>query len=168
MLRLERKFSLHISCSHHAQTLAGRLVNKSGLPCHLCTNMHICWDVHSQLACWVRILELTSFWMILINLMPWRINRPDLLCYIVHFYTLNTFFETHRCLPPIAKMYVLRLLYLEVGVASKLMEDWILPDYNSKHKVAIDRLVQLRVFLMPEGCAPFHIKLACAAASLIF
>ena len=75
----------------------------------------------------------------------------------------NTFVETHRCLPPIAKMYVLRLLYLEVGVTSKLMEDWILPDYNSKHKVAIDRLMQLRVFLMPEGCAPFHIKLVCAA-----
>lgn len=56
-----------------------------------------------------------------------------------------------RSLPSLAKMYVLRLLYLEAAVGSKLMEEWILPEYQSKHKLAMDRLEQLRVVLLaPE------------------
>uniref|UniRef100_A0A2P2KQ49 RNA polymerase II transcription factor B subunit 2 n=1 Tax=Rhizophora mucronata TaxID=61149 RepID=A0A2P2KQ49_RHIMU len=50
-----------------------------------------------------------------------------------------------RSLPPLAKKHVLQLMYMEGPVAAKLLEEWILPDYSSKHKVAIDRLIQLRV-----------------------
>lgn len=51
-----------------------------------------------------------------------------------------------RSLPPLAKKYVLQMLCVEVPVNSKSMEEWVLPDGVSKHKVAIDRLVQLRIF----------------------
>ncbi|MCO5565017.1 hypothetical protein L7F22_018687 [Adiantum nelumboides] len=51
-------------------------------------------------------------------------------------------------LPPIAKMYVLRLLYIDTAVKSKLMDEWILPEYHTKHRVAMDRLEQLRVLLL--------------------
>lgn len=68
---------------------------------------------------------------------------------------VDTLYESHwtcqavfRSLPPLAKMYVLRLLYLEVAVVGKLMEEWILPDYHAKHRVAMDRLEQLRVLLL--------------------
>ncbi|XP_061349422.1 general transcription and DNA repair factor IIH subunit TFB2 isoform X2 [Gastrolobium bilobum] len=52
-----------------------------------------------------------------------------------------------RSLPPLAKKYVLQLLHIDVPVAAKLLEEWVLPDGISKHRVAIDRLVQLRVFV---------------------
>jgi len=39
------------------------------------------------------------------------------------------------------------MLQIDVPVAAKLLEEWVLPDGVSKHRVAIDRLVQLRVFL---------------------
>ena len=51
-----------------------------------------------------------------------------------------------RSLSPLAKKYVLQMLYIDVPVTAKSMEEWVLPDGSSKHKVAIDRLVQLRVF----------------------
>ncbi|KAL2344026.1 hypothetical protein Fmac_005311 [Flemingia macrophylla] len=52
-----------------------------------------------------------------------------------------------RSLPPLAKKYVVQMLHIDVPVAAKLLEEWVLPDGVSKHRVAIDRLVQLRVFL---------------------
>ncbi|XP_026420867.1 general transcription and DNA repair factor IIH subunit TFB2-like [Papaver somniferum] len=52
-----------------------------------------------------------------------------------------------RSLPPLAKKYVLQLLYIDEPVTAKSMEDWVLTDGTSKHRVAIDRLIQLRVFL---------------------
>ncbi|XP_073278106.1 general transcription and DNA repair factor IIH subunit TFB2 isoform X1 [Primulina huaijiensis] len=50
-----------------------------------------------------------------------------------------------RSLPPLAKKYVLQLLYVDAAVSAKLLEEWVLADGISKHKVAIDRLIQLRV-----------------------
>ncbi|XP_047978721.1 general transcription and DNA repair factor IIH subunit TFB2 [Salvia hispanica] len=50
-----------------------------------------------------------------------------------------------RSLPPLAKKYVLQLLYIEGPVSAKWLEEWVLADGASKHKVAIDRLIQLRV-----------------------
>ncbi|KAK3016448.1 hypothetical protein RJ639_007803, partial [Escallonia herrerae] len=51
-----------------------------------------------------------------------------------------------RSLPPLAKKYVLQMLYIEVPVTAKSMEEWVLADGFSKHRLAIDRLIQLRVF----------------------
>ncbi|KAL3534754.1 hypothetical protein ACH5RR_003215 [Cinchona calisaya] len=50
-----------------------------------------------------------------------------------------------RSMPPLAKKYVLQLLFIDVPVTSKMMEEWVLGDGLSKHKVAIGRLIQLRV-----------------------
>ncbi|XP_077223295.1 general transcription and DNA repair factor IIH subunit TFB2-like isoform X2 [Tasmannia lanceolata] len=52
-----------------------------------------------------------------------------------------------RSLPPLAKNYVLQMLYVDAPVTAKSMEEWVLSDGFSKHKVAIDRLLQLRIFL---------------------
>ncbi|KAL6992589.1 RNA polymerase II transcription factor B 52 kDa subunit [Sarracenia purpurea var. burkii] len=52
-----------------------------------------------------------------------------------------------RSLPPLAKKYVLQMLYIDVPVSTKLMEEWVLADGLSKHNVAIDRLIQLRVLI---------------------
>ncbi|KAL2627294.1 hypothetical protein AAZV13_07G164900 [Glycine max] len=52
-----------------------------------------------------------------------------------------------RSVPPLAKKYVIQMLHIDVPVAAKLLEEWVLPAGVSKHRVAIDRLVQLRVFL---------------------
>lgn len=52
-----------------------------------------------------------------------------------------------RSFPPLAKKYVLQLLFIDSPVPAKSMEDWVLPDGYSKHKVAIDRLLQLRVLV---------------------
>ncbi|KAI6705107.1 hypothetical protein NL676_008069 [Syzygium grande] len=51
-----------------------------------------------------------------------------------------------RSLPPLAKKYVVQTLYIEEAVTAKSMEEWVVPDGISKHKVAIDRLLQLRIF----------------------
>ncbi|KAG2687564.1 hypothetical protein I3760_09G057700 [Carya illinoinensis] len=51
-----------------------------------------------------------------------------------------------RSLPPLAKKYVLQALYIDVPITAKSMEEWVLPDGSSKHRVAIDRLIQLRIF----------------------
>ncbi|TVU16626.1 hypothetical protein EJB05_40199, partial [Eragrostis curvula] len=51
-----------------------------------------------------------------------------------------------RSLPPLAKKYVLQMLYVSAPVAASAMEEWVLDEYATKHKVAIDRLIQLRVF----------------------
>ncbi|KAK6150412.1 hypothetical protein DH2020_015344 [Rehmannia glutinosa] len=50
-----------------------------------------------------------------------------------------------RSLPPLAKKYVLQLLYIDGPVPAKWLEEWVLRDGASKHKVAVDRLIQLRV-----------------------
>lgn len=50
-----------------------------------------------------------------------------------------------RSMPPLAKKYVLQLLFIDVSVTGKMLEEWVLGDGLSKHKVAIDRLIQLRV-----------------------
>lgn len=46
-----------------------------------------------------------------------------------------------------AKKYVLQMLFVDSPLTAKSMEEWVLPDGFSKHKVAIDRLLQLRVFV---------------------
>ncbi|KAJ4846570.1 RNA polymerase II transcription factor B 52 kDa subunit [Turnera subulata] len=52
-----------------------------------------------------------------------------------------------RSLPPLAKKYVLQLLYVDdAPITAKTLEEWVLADGSSKHKVAIDRLIQLRIF----------------------
>ena len=38
------------------------------------------------------------------------------------------------------------MLYIDGAIPAKTMEEWVLPDGFTKHKVAIDRLVQLRLF----------------------
>lgn len=55
------------------------------------------------------------------------------------------FVSCDRSLPPLAKKYVLQLLYIDSPIAAKSIEEWVLADGSTKHKVAIDRLVQLRV-----------------------
>ncbi|XLR15670.1 hypothetical protein S83_043608, partial [Arachis hypogaea] len=50
-------------------------------------------------------------------------------------------------LPPLGKKYMLQLLHIDVNMVAKLLEEWVLPDGYTKHRVAIDRLVQLRVFV---------------------
>jgi len=52
-----------------------------------------------------------------------------------------------RSLPPLAKKYVLQMLYIDVPISAKLLQEWVLADGFSKHNVAVDRLVQLRVFI---------------------
>lgn len=52
-----------------------------------------------------------------------------------------------RSLPPLAKKYVLQMLYIDVPITASSMEEWVLADGMSKHRVAIDRLMQLRVFI---------------------
>ncbi|KAJ4976504.1 hypothetical protein NE237_001610 [Protea cynaroides] len=52
-----------------------------------------------------------------------------------------------RSLPPLAKKYVLQMLYIDNSIPAKSMEEWVLAEGLSKHKNAIDRLTQLRVFL---------------------
>ncbi|XP_020581219.1 RNA polymerase II transcription factor B subunit 2-like isoform X1 [Phalaenopsis equestris] len=52
-----------------------------------------------------------------------------------------------RSLPPLAKKYALQMLFIESPVTAKSFEEWVLPDGFSKHRVAIERLLQLRVFL---------------------
>ncbi|XP_068639811.1 general transcription and DNA repair factor IIH subunit TFB2 isoform X2 [Aristolochia californica] len=52
-----------------------------------------------------------------------------------------------RSLPPLAKMYVMQMLYIDVPVTAKSLKERVLPDGFSKHKVAIDRLLQLRIFV---------------------
>ncbi|XP_076955519.1 general transcription and DNA repair factor IIH subunit TFB2-like [Bidens hawaiensis] len=56
-----------------------------------------------------------------------------------------------RSLPPLAKKYVLQMLYIDVPVTAALLQEWLLPAADhapstSKHRVAVDRLIQLRLF----------------------
>lgn len=57
------------------------------------------------------------------------------------------FLLSRRSLPPLAKKYVLQMLYVSAPVAATSLEAWVLDEYAAKHKVAIDRLLQLRVFV---------------------
>ncbi|CAD6259034.1 unnamed protein product [Miscanthus lutarioriparius] len=52
-----------------------------------------------------------------------------------------------RSLPPLAKKYALQMLYVLAPVTAAAMEEWVLNEYAAKHKVAIDKLLQLRVFV---------------------
>ncbi|KAF6155816.1 hypothetical protein GIB67_039147 [Kingdonia uniflora] len=52
-----------------------------------------------------------------------------------------------RSLPLLAKKYVLQLIYIEEPTSAKEFKEWLLPEGFSKHRVAIDRLIQLRVFI---------------------
>ncbi|QCD99326.1 transcription initiation factor TFIIH subunit 4 [Vigna unguiculata] len=52
-----------------------------------------------------------------------------------------------RSLLPLVKKYIMQMLQIDVPVAAKLLEEWVLPDRVSKHRVAINRLIKLRVFL---------------------
>ncbi|GAV73842.1 LOW QUALITY PROTEIN: Tfb2 domain-containing protein, partial [Cephalotus follicularis] len=51
-----------------------------------------------------------------------------------------------RSMPPLGKKYVLNMLYIDVPVTADILEQWFLPDAFPKH-VAIDRLIQLRLFI---------------------
>ncbi|XP_071706463.1 general transcription and DNA repair factor IIH subunit TFB2-like [Rutidosis leptorrhynchoides] len=51
-----------------------------------------------------------------------------------------------RSLPPLAKKYVLQLLYMDDPVTASSLLEWVLADGATKHRVAIDRLIQLRIF----------------------
>ncbi|KAJ4912458.1 transcription factor-related [Raphanus sativus] len=51
-----------------------------------------------------------------------------------------------RSLPPLAKKYVLQFLFTDEPVPAKDIKEWVLADGVSKHGVAIDRLIQLRIF----------------------
>jgi transcription initiation factor TFIIH subunit 4 len=55
------------------------------------------------------------------------------------------FLLSHRSLPPLAMKYVLQMLYVLAPVAAAALEEWVHDEYAAKHKVAIDRLLQLRV-----------------------
>ncbi|CAI5990958.1 unnamed protein product, partial [Closterium sp. NIES-64] len=66
-----------------------------------------------------------------------------------------------RSLPPLAKQYVLRLLFLTDPVPAALVADWPKPEAHSKHKAALDRLQQLRLLL---ACSETG-SLAAAASS---
>ncbi|XP_076959036.1 general transcription and DNA repair factor IIH subunit TFB2-like [Bidens hawaiensis] len=51
----------------------------------------------------------------------------------------------------LAKKYVLQMLYIDAPVAAASLQEWLLlllPDHapSSKHRVAVDRLIQLRLF----------------------
>jgi hypothetical protein len=39
------------------------------------------------------------------------------------------------------------MLYVLAPVTAAAMEEWVLDEYASKHRVAIDKLLQLRVFV---------------------
>ena len=63
-----------------------------------------------------------------------------------HMWVFLCLGEFLRSLPPLAKKYVLQMLYIDSPITAKSIEVWVLPDGYSKHRVAIDRLIQLRVF----------------------
>uniref|UniRef100_A0A6N2KZH3 RNA polymerase II transcription factor B subunit 2 n=1 Tax=Salix viminalis TaxID=40686 RepID=A0A6N2KZH3_SALVM len=44
-----------------------------------------------------------------------------------------------RSLPPLAKKYVVQILFFDGPVSGKLLEQWVLDDGVTKHRVAIDR-----------------------------
>jgi hypothetical protein len=50
-----------------------------------------------------------------------------------------------RALPPLAKHYVMRLLYVEAGVPSVALDAWVRPGAEGKHRVALDHMRRLRV-----------------------
>ncbi|CAL4918872.1 unnamed protein product [Urochloa decumbens] len=52
-----------------------------------------------------------------------------------------------RSLPPLAKKYALQMLYVLAPLTVAAMEEWVLDEYAAKHRVAIDKLLQLRVFV---------------------
>ncbi|GBG87119.1 hypothetical protein CBR_g44575 [Chara braunii] len=52
-----------------------------------------------------------------------------------------------RSLPPLGKLYVLRLLHVEQAVGGKSLSDWAKPDAGSKHAFAVERLQRMRVLL---------------------
>ncbi|CAI5494039.1 unnamed protein product, partial [Closterium sp. Naga37s-1] len=68
---------------------------------------------------------------------------------------------SNTSLPPLAKQYVLRLLFLTDPVPAALVADWPKPEAHSKHKAALDRLQQLRLLL---ACSETG-SLAAAASS---
>lgn len=60
------------------------------------------------------------------------------------------FLLSRRSLPPLAKKYVMQMLYVSEPGAATALEPWVLDEYAAKHKVAIDRLLQLRVVVVPN------------------
>ncbi|KAJ7516856.1 hypothetical protein O6H91_21G001600 [Diphasiastrum complanatum] len=52
-----------------------------------------------------------------------------------------------RSLTPLAKQYVMRMLYIDAPIPNKSLQEWVLPDATVKHKVAIDKLEQLRILV---------------------
>jgi transcription initiation factor TFIIH subunit 4 len=52
-----------------------------------------------------------------------------------------------RSLPPVAKQYVLRLLYVDQPLPSSTFDSWASVEGTSKHKVAIESLLSLRVLV---------------------
>eukprot|EP00898_Chlorokybus_atmophyticus_P003892 jgi/Chlat1/4503/Chrsp29S04577 len=56
-----------------------------------------------------------------------------------------------RSLPPLAKQYVLRLLFVDASLPARTLQDWAQPTAAAKHRAALDRLRQLRVLLEEKG-----------------
>ncbi|GJP34082.1 hypothetical protein CLOM_g18549 [Closterium sp. NIES-68] len=69
-----------------------------------------------------------------------------------------------RSLPPLAKQYVLRLLFLTDPVPAALVADWPKPEAQSKHKASLDRLQQLRLLLACSETGSLSAASAAAAA----
>ncbi|QCD92220.1 transcription initiation factor TFIIH subunit 4 [Vigna unguiculata] len=57
-----------------------------------------------------------------------------------------------RSLLPLAKKYIMQMLQIDLPVAAKLLEEWVLSDGVSKHRVAINRLMKANPYC--EGCTP--------------
>ncbi|RLM55703.1 hypothetical protein C2845_PM10G20600 [Panicum miliaceum] len=61
-----------------------------------------------------------------------------------------------RSLPPLAKKYALQMLYVLAPVTAAAMEEWVLNEYAAKHRVSIDKLLQLRVFVEVRDSTAKH------------
>lgn len=66
--------------------------------------------------------------------------------------TLARLYESHwtcqavlRSLPPLAKQYILRLLFVDKPLSLELLQSWAEPGSASKHEVAIDKLLGLQL-----------------------
>ncbi|KAK9806388.1 hypothetical protein WJX72_012519 [[Myrmecia] bisecta] len=71
---------------------------------------------------------------------------------------LSSLYESHytcqavlRTLPPVAKQYVLRLLYIDAPISEGMLDSWPSAHSGTKHSVALDKLLRLQVLLQNKG-----------------
>eukprot|EP01104_Vermistella_antarctica_P015791 TRINITY_DN5253_c0_g1_i1.p1 TRINITY_DN5253_c0_g1~~TRINITY_DN5253_c0_g1_i1.p1 ORF type:complete len:487 (-),score=71.72 TRINITY_DN5253_c0_g1_i1:124-1584(-) len=65
-----------------------------------------------------------------------------------------------RTLPPLAKQYVLRLLYIDEAITADTLRSWASVDATAKHQHAVESLVQLRAFSLetsPTGVESYRL-----------